>query len=129
VGQTIFTPLRYKDAHAAIDFLVEAFGFEKKAVHEGEEGTVAHAELTFDGEMIMLGSEATGDDARRLMVDTGPAWTYVVVDDPDAHFERSKGAGAEVVLEPTDQDYGGRDYTVRDHEGHLWTFGTYRPET
>jgi uncharacterized glyoxalase superfamily protein PhnB len=129
VVQTIFTTLRYKDAHAAIDFLVEAFGFEKKAVHEGEEGTVAHAELTFDGEVIMLGSEATGDDARRLVVDTGPAWTYVVVDDPDAHFERSKGAGAEVVLEPTDQDYGGRDYTVRDPQGHLWTFGTYRPET
>jgi uncharacterized glyoxalase superfamily protein PhnB len=126
--QTIFTTLRYRDCHAAIDFLVEAFGFEKKAVHEGEGGhTIAHAELSFGGDVIMLGTEATGDEARRLVLDSGPAWTYVVVDDPDAAFERAKAAGAEVVREPEDQDYGSRDFTVRDPEGHLWSFGTYRP--
>jgi uncharacterized glyoxalase superfamily protein PhnB len=49
------------------------------------------------------------------------------VDEPDALFERATGAGAEVVMEPTDQDYGSRDFTVRDPEGNLWSFGTYAP--
>jgi uncharacterized glyoxalase superfamily protein PhnB len=52
---------------------------------------------------------------------------YVVVDDPDALFERMRNAGIEVVMEPTDQDYGSRDFIVRDPEGNLWSFGTYVP--
>ena len=38
-----------------------------------------------------------------------------------------KAAGAEIVLDIKTQDYGGRDYTARDPEGHVWTFGTYDP--
>ena len=52
---------------------------------------------------------------------------YVVVDDADAHFARAKAAGAQIVREPVTQDYGGRDYTCKDPEGHVWTFGTYDP--
>jgi uncharacterized glyoxalase superfamily protein PhnB len=52
---------------------------------------------------------------------------YVVVADPDAHFARAKAAGAQILMELTDQDYGGRDYTARDPEGHIWTFGSYDP--
>jgi len=53
---------------------------------------------------------------------------YVVVDDPDAHCEHARAAGAEIVMEITDQDYGSRDYVARDPEGHTWTFGTYVPQ-
>jgi uncharacterized glyoxalase superfamily protein PhnB len=53
---------------------------------------------------------------------------YVVVDDLDAHYEHARAAGAEIVTEPHDQDYGSRDYVARDPEGHTWSFGTYRPE-
>jgi uncharacterized glyoxalase superfamily protein PhnB len=52
---------------------------------------------------------------------------YVTVEDPDAHYERAKAAGAKIVIEPFDTDYGARNYCARDLEGHLWTFGTYRP--
>jgi uncharacterized glyoxalase superfamily protein PhnB len=52
---------------------------------------------------------------------------YLVVDDPDPRFERAKSAGAEIVMEPADQDYGSRDFVVRDPEGNLWSFGTYGP--
>ena len=52
---------------------------------------------------------------------------YVVVDDPDAHFEHAKAAGAEIARELEDMDYGSREYSARDPEGHTWTFGTYRP--
>jgi uncharacterized glyoxalase superfamily protein PhnB len=53
---------------------------------------------------------------------------YVYVDDVDAHCERARAAGAEILREPEDQDYGARDYTARDPEGHIWSFGNYRPQ-
>jgi uncharacterized glyoxalase superfamily protein PhnB len=53
---------------------------------------------------------------------------YVAVEDADAHYERAKAAGAEITREIEDTDYGSREYTARDHEGHVWSFGTYRPE-
>ena len=125
--QSIYTTLRYRDAMAAIDFLERAFGFERGAVHQGDDGTVQHAELRYAGEWIMLGSTSDGSDGR-LAVENGPTWVYVVVDDPDAHYERAVAAGAEIVRGLTDEDFGSRDYTARDPEGNVWSFGTYRPE-
>lgn len=129
---TIIPGLRYTNAAAAIDWLCRAFGFEKHLVVPGENGTIAHAQLTFGHGMIMLGS-ARGDDYGRLIkqpADVDGAETqapYVIVDDVDAHWERAKAAGASIVLEPEDQPYGGRLYSCRDPEGHLWNFGTYDP--
>jgi uncharacterized glyoxalase superfamily protein PhnB len=51
---------------------------------------------------------------------------YVVTEAPDELFERATAAGAEVVRGLKDEDYGSRGFTVRDPEGNLWTFGTYR---
>jgi uncharacterized glyoxalase superfamily protein PhnB len=56
----------------------------------------------------------------------GPFSAYVVCDDPDALFARAVDNGAVVVSGLTDKDYGSRDFCVRDPEGHLWSFGTYR---
>jgi uncharacterized glyoxalase superfamily protein PhnB len=52
---------------------------------------------------------------------------YVVVSDPDAHCARAKAAGAKIVMSLSDKEYGGRDYTARDPEGNIWTFGNYDP--
>jgi uncharacterized glyoxalase superfamily protein PhnB len=52
---------------------------------------------------------------------------YLVVPDPDAHHDRAKAAGAQIVRELADQDYGSREYRARDPEGNLWSFGTYQP--
>ena len=124
--QSIYASIRYREAMAAIDFLERAFGFERGDVHQGEDGAVHHAELRFAGEWIMLGSTSSGSDGR-LDLPSGPTWIYVVVDDPDAHYERAVAAGAEVVRDLKDEDYGSRGYTVRDPEGNVWSFGTYRP--
>jgi uncharacterized glyoxalase superfamily protein PhnB len=75
----------------------------------------------------MLGSERSSDEDRGVGLHAGQGWLYVVVDDPDAHHERAKAAGAEIVRELEDQDYGSRDYSARDPEGNLWSFGTYNP--
>jgi uncharacterized glyoxalase superfamily protein PhnB len=116
--------LSYRDAHAAAAFLKTAFGFEERMLHPDDNGGIVHAEYVLDGGMVMFGSEKSG----RLHWPPGSACVYVVLDDVDDHYERAKAAGAEIVMEPTDQDYGSRDYVARDPEGNLWSFGTYRPE-
>ncbi|MFF3945607.1 VOC family protein [Streptomyces sp. NPDC001902] len=124
---TVYPTLRYKDAKAAIAFLKEAFGFTEVAVHQGEDGVVEHAELAYGNGVVMLGNERSGTAFSRIAADLGAVSVYVVVEDTDAHHERAVAAGAEVVLPLTDQDYGSRDYTARDPEGNLWSFGTYVP--
>lgn len=123
--------LTYRDAPAAIDFLCRAFGFEKRLVVPGDGNAVAHAELTLGNAMVMLGSPKDSGYGR-LMTSPREAGgctqsIYLVVPDADAHHARASAAGAEIVLPLVTQDYGGRDYTCRDPEGHIWTFGTYDP--
>jgi uncharacterized glyoxalase superfamily protein PhnB len=124
--RSIYPVLRYEDAHSAIDFLENAFGAERLGVHDGENGGVVHAELRCGDVVLMLSSTGEGDE--RFNQGAGKTAVYVVVDDPDPLFERARAAGAKVELEPADQSYGSRDFTVRDPEGNLWSFGTYRPE-
>ena len=129
---TIVPTLRYRDAPAAIEWLERAFGFRKHFVVPDGEGGVAHAQLTFGNGMIMLSSayeDAFGRlqrplESREAPVSQSP---YVIVTDVDAHHARALAAGAEVVQQPEDKDYGGRGYGCRDPEGNLWSFGSYDP--
>ncbi|MPY95671.1 MAG: glyoxalase [Acidimicrobiia bacterium] len=126
----IWPCLSYKDAPAAIEFLTTAFGFESRATYtaQGDPTVVEHAELRWPlGGGVMLGTTSKDDSpfGRRL---PGNDAVYVVCDDPDGLLARAAGAGAEVVREMRDEDYGSRGFTVRDPEGNLWSFGTYRGE-
>ena len=129
---TMIPTLRYRDAATAIDWLCTAFGFEKHLVVPGEDGTITHAQLVFGNGMIMLDS-ARDDDfgqlQKPLATPDAPVSNsaYVIVSDVDAHHARAVAAGAKVVMEPEDQDYGGRLYACRDPEGNLWNFGSYDP--
>jgi uncharacterized glyoxalase superfamily protein PhnB len=125
---TIFPALRYRDAHAAIDWLGRAFGFERHAVYD-DDGVVHHAELKVPGGMIMLGTARPpgSDEYSAIAPSPGSAAIYVVVEDTDAHHARAAEAGAEIVMGLHDTDYGSRDYTARDPEGNVWSFGTYNP--
>ena len=127
----IIPTMRYTHAPAAIDWLCEAFGFEKHLVVPGENGRIAHAQLTFRDGMIMLGSAGHGeyDDMIAQPADAGAVTQapYIIVDDVDAHCARARTAGAEIVMEPAEQDYGGKHYACRDPEKHLWNFGSYDP--
>ncbi len=120
----IIPALRYKDGAKAVEWLGKAFGFENHFVVPGEGGNVAHAQLSLGAGMIMLGS---GKHEPPNPWDEVPQGVYVRVDDVDAHYARAKAAGAEVVMELYDTPYGSREYSVRDPEGHLWSFGTYDP--
>ncbi|HEY7705923.1 MAG TPA: VOC family protein [Gaiellaceae bacterium] len=112
--------LLYEDGAAAIDFLTSAFGFEQ-VVRMDEGDVVAHAELRLGDDPVMLGQPG-GDYRNPRNADHHTALVHVYVDDVDAHYERARTAGAEIVEEPTDQEYGDRRYAAKDPEGHLWFF-------
>ena len=120
--RTIIPTLRYIDAAAALRWLADVFGFEENLVVPGEGDRIEHAQLVWEGGMVMIGS-ARDDDP-----DQGRSWTYLITDDVDGHHDRAVAAGCEVVQALVDQDYGGRGYTARDPEGNLWSVGSYRPE-
>ncbi len=127
---TIVPTLRYRDVAAAIDWLCNAFGFERHLVVPGEAGVVCYAQLTFGDGMIMLGpvDDSAFDGLMTQPADTGGAETqicYLFVEDAAAHCARAKTAGAEIVLDI--EEDGGRGYSCRDPEGHIWNFGTYDP--
>lgn len=122
---TISPVVHYRDLEAGSRFLVETFGFVEDAAHRGEDGTMQYVELSLDGAPLGLGPHTEGS-----IFDTGPAVVYISLDGPgkiDAMHDRAVAAGAEILMPPTDQDYGSRDFVARDHEGNVWCFGTYRP--
>ena len=123
---TFYPIVSYRDAQAALDWLQEAFGFKKLFATPGADGAIAHAELSFGSGVLMLNTaSAAGAQAEDWRDATDSV--YVAVDDPDAHCERARGAGAEITRELEETDYGSREYSARDLEGHHWHFGTYRP--
>lgn len=129
---SVIPTMRYNDAAAAVAWLCEAFGFEKHFVAPGENGAIVHARLVFGNGMIMLGSARAGEfdgfqkppSALGGVVSQSP---YIIVGDADKHYARAVAAGAEIVIEIRDEAYGGRGYSCRDPEGHLWNFGSYDP--
>lgn len=126
---------RYEDAPRAIDFLCNAFGFERQAVFADPEDSriVHHAQLVWRDRMVMLSSALDTPHALEAGLKT-PAQAggttlglYLVIDDVDGHAERARRAGAVIVSAPEDKPYGGRGYTARDPEGYVWSFGSYDP--
>jgi uncharacterized glyoxalase superfamily protein PhnB len=130
---TVIPALRYRDAPASIEWLCKAFGFEKQAVYPNPDGAIGHAQLTFGNGMVMVSSAVEGkpySDLLRQPEEIGRAETQapcLIVSDCDAIYTSAKAAGAEIVIDIADMDYGGRAFTCRDPEGHIWNVGSYDP--
>jgi uncharacterized glyoxalase superfamily protein PhnB len=125
--------LSYKDAKKSIEWLCDAFGFEKHQMFVEEDGIVSHAELKLGNIMIMIGSQQHNGLYKKLTnhpQDMGGYETqspYIVIDDIDEHYERAKKHGAKIAIDLKGEDYGGQNYSCFDIEGHLWNFGSYDP--
>ncbi|MCY1270269.1 hypothetical protein D9M71_337820 [compost metagenome] len=131
-GSAAIPCLRYRDAPAAITWLCNTFGFVEHLVVAEKDGSIAHAQLNLGTGMIMLGSVRDNDYGRHLRQPDengglGTQGIYLVVADVDAVHARALAAGATIVLPLKDEDYGGRGFTCRDPEGHLWSIGSYDP--
>lgn len=112
--------LSYRDGHAAIAFLTEAFGLGLVQMAKAEDGSVLHAELAHGNGVIMMGTAE---------LPKGSPGIYLVVPDVAAHYENATQAGAEIVYPPEKTEWGTERYRAKDVEGHEWTFGTYQPQT
>ena len=128
----IIPGMRYRDAPSAIEWLCRAFGFSPHLVVPDERGGIAHAQLTLGNGMVMLGSVRPSEEYDGLVktpeeVGVNTQAPYIYIEEIDEHYWHSVAAGAEIVYEIADQDYGGRLYTARDPEGYLWNFGSYNP--
>lgn len=132
-NSALIPSVRYNDAYAAIAWLEKAFGFERKAVYDGPDGTVAHAELRFGTGMIMLGSASNPSPYPQFYAVPGEidgrvtSPLYLVVPDAEPVWASANAASAEIVMELRTMDYGGKAFTVRDPEGYLWSVGEYDP--
>ena len=132
--QRVFASVRFVDAHAGIKFLHDAYGFEPQVVYDDGSGGVAHAQLAFGSEIVMCGSSRDDRYPVRSPRQIGGGVTsgiYIALDSAEAVdrlYERARRAGAEILDAPHDTEYGSHQFTSRDPEGHVWSFGTYRPE-
>ncbi|MGE3807930.1 MAG: VOC family protein [Gemmataceae bacterium] len=127
---TITPGLLYHNAPEAIEWLCRVFGFEKRLVVPGENSTILHAHLTFGNGGIMLSSAEVYSfpemcKTPREAGGTGTVEIIVHVADADAHYARTCAAGAEILIPIEDKPYGGRGYSCKDPEGHVWAFGSY----
>jgi uncharacterized glyoxalase superfamily protein PhnB len=125
INATVYPGLFYDDADAAMQWMERTLGFERREDHRDDDGNVVHAEMSFGSAVIMLSTAGVGREPFRS-IRAGGTLVYIAVDEVDSLYERARDAGGDIALEPTDTDYGSRDFTVRDPEGTLWSFGTYR---
>jgi uncharacterized glyoxalase superfamily protein PhnB len=124
--------LRYRDVAAASDWLCTAFGFQQRLIGTSRGGAVDYAQLTFGDAMLLLTPvrDLALDKYMKQPDEIGGTETqccYLTVSNADAHYARAKASGAEIILDIEDDDTGGRSYSCRDLEGHIWSFGTYDP--
>jgi uncharacterized glyoxalase superfamily protein PhnB len=114
--------LYYENGNAAMDWLIEAFGFEEDMRMTADDGRLDHGQLKLGGQIVMLGQPGGDYQSPNSRGGSATAGVHVYVDDVDAHYERAKAAGATINMEPTDQPYGDRRYDCEDLEGHDWFF-------
>src|SRR5262249_11714593 len=110
---------------AALRWLEEAFGFEPFMVIVDSDGNLAHAEMSFGDSIVMVGSEWSEKHRSPKTIGGYKNQTMHVhmEEDIDAHCERARKSGAQILMAPETQFYGDRTYRALDPEGHIWTFG------
>ncbi len=127
------TNLAYYDASKAIVWLCDVFGFSKLNVFSNADGTIAHAELTLDGGMIMISTQTLETPFSKNIThpnDIGGLETmsiYLAVKDADTVYEKVLASGVKIEIPIKDESYGGRGFSCRDLENRLWSIGTYDP--
>ena len=133
---TLFPIVRFNDSDAGMAWLKDALGFEEHGVFRGEDGSIQHGELRHGDAWVMIGSEPVGGDTQptssagtgdRFGAHAGTGFYYLAVDDAAAAFERAHAAGANVTSKLESREYGGREFSLRDPEGNLWSVGEYDP--
>lgn len=114
---TMYPIVGYRDLGAAIAWLCRVFGFAPLEVIQNEDGSYAHVELRL--------GDGADDSPWEQQISTQDL--YVTLDGIDAHYDRAVTGGAEIDQPLHETSYNSREYSARDREGNLWSFGIYRP--
>ncbi|WP_411700549.1 VOC family protein [Conyzicola sp.] len=122
----LFAYLSYRDARAAIDWLV-ACGFETVRRIDGDDGRVVHSEMRLGEAVVIVSSNDLDYDHAVLVGEPSGHGIYLMVPDVDAVYARAVAAGATPVIEPEDTEWTTRRARVYDPEGIEWSFGSYEP--
>ena len=113
---SVIPELVYPDVREAVRFLVEAFGFVE-CVQIGEDH---RSQLQYGDGALLVGD--VRHDRRPPRAGEETHSVVVRVEDARAHCEHARAHGAKILMEPTDFEYGERQYNAEDHAGHRWTF-------
>ncbi len=124
----IYAGVYYNDPAAAIEWLCSALGFRKRLVVPGDNGRILHSELSLGEAVVMVGhASPERGTASPLSISAVSQSLYITVKDPDAHYANAIAHGARITRKIADMEYGSREYSCTDLEGHQWSFGTYVP--
>lgn len=125
----VLTPyLCCRDAAAAIDFYVRAFGATVTMRLAAPDGKVGHAEVMIQGVPVMLSDEFPGIAVSPQELGGTPMTLHLLVPDVDAAYARAIAAGATAVRPVADQFYGDRSGLLLDPFGHKWNLATRTEE-
>lgn len=118
-----------RDAAAAIDFYVRAFGAVELGRFAGDDGRILHAELRISDASLMVSDEWPDYGAVSPQALNGsPVTLHLYVPDVDAAMARAVAAGATVTMPVADMFWGDRYGKLSDPFGHQWSLATHQRE-
>ena len=118
-----------------MSWLRDAFGFTFHFI-KSDAGRMVHGQMRLGRSLIFIGPDNQEPDIQDGELGTGlrsqpgtSQCVYIAIAaDIDAHYLQAQAAGAEIISSPHNTAYGSREYSCRDHEGHLWMIGNYHGE-
>lgn len=115
------------DVDKAASFYKKAFNFEVRDLAPGEDGTTWHAELTYQGQLVMFGKQGAFGGKLKTPKSSGadsPINLYVYTEKVDEFYKHAIANQAEGVLPPEDMFWGDRMCQLKDPDGYVWCFAT-----
>jgi len=123
-ADVILPHLSYENVADALAWLTKTFGFTEHYRYGEPGGRVDGAQMYLGDAWIMLTRARPGRGSPAQVGQETQSLT-VFVEDVDAHFERAKSLGANIVEDLHETVYGERQYGVVDLEGHHWLFSRH----
>jgi uncharacterized glyoxalase superfamily protein PhnB len=117
-----------KDVDKAVDFYVNAFGFEKLTLKAGEDNTSWHGETRYKDQLIMFGKAGAYGGKTQPPSTSGvesPMNLYLYTEDVDQFYQKAIAAGAKSLGAPEDTFWQDRMCRLQDPDGYIWCFATH----
>lgn len=116
-----------RDVDKSVDFYKKAFHFDVREVAPGEDGTSMHAEMTYKGQLVMLGKEGGWGGTSKSPKSSGvesPMTLYVYTDNVDEFYKQALDNKAHGLAQPEDMFWGDRMCKLQDPDDYIWCFAT-----